>query len=207
MNRVVPLLIMAMAILAFAMLFLVIAPGIEISAEPPSPGLKPYTLAQQRGRDQYVALGCLYCHSQQPRAGNQAPDRERGWGRASVASDYFYDKPHQLGTMRTGPDLFNEAVRSPSREWQLTHLYQPRNIHAWSIMPAFPFLFEVKARADPGDVVVAISVNDKPKNTVVVARQEALDLVDYILSLDHTYPAPATGIRDEGYSNSKVGGQ
>ena len=203
MNRVAPLMIMALAILAFAMFFLVIAPGVEIRAQPPSPGLKPYTAAQQRGRDHYVALGCLYCHSQQPRAGDQAPDRERGWGRASVASDYYYDKPHQLGTMRTGPDLFNEAARSPSREWQLTHLYQPRGIHSWSIMPAFPFLFKVKDRADPGDVVVALSPKYRVANKVVVARPEALDLVEYILSLDHTYPAPPKGIRDDGYSDTR----
>src|SRR3546814_3762185 len=101
----------------------------------------------------YIEQGCLYCHSQQPRSADQAPDDERGWGRASVASDYAYDHPHLMGTMRTGPDLLNVGARLPSRDWQLTHLYQPRAISKWSIMPAYPYLFEKKAKAAPGDVV------------------------------------------------------
>ena len=74
----------------------------------------------------YIANGCIYCHSQQPRDPIQAPDDKRGWGRASVAADYHYDKPHLLGTMRTGPDLFNIGVRQPSADWHLGHLFQPR---------------------------------------------------------------------------------
>ena len=49
--------------------------------------LLPYTEAELRGRAAYVSEGCVYCHSQQPRALDQAPDSERGWGRAAVASD------------------------------------------------------------------------------------------------------------------------
>ena len=78
MNRVVPLLIIAFAIIAFATLTLVIAPGIQIRSGSPTPGLKPYSAAELRGRAQYVALGCVYCHSQQPRGLDQAPDGERG---------------------------------------------------------------------------------------------------------------------------------
>src|SRR3546814_20110344 len=78
-----------------------------------------------------IEQGCLYCHSQQPRSADQAPDDERGWGRASVASDYAYDHPHLMGTMRTGPDLPNVGARLPSRDWQLTQLYPPRAISKW----------------------------------------------------------------------------
>src|SRR3546814_3042384 len=90
------------------------------------------------------------------------PDAQRGWGRAAVASDYVYDSPHQLGTMRTGPDLLNVGARLPSRDWHLTHLYQPRAIFGWSIMPAYPYLFEVKERADPGDVVISLPEDHAP---------------------------------------------
>ena len=114
MNRVIPLGVLALAILAFATLMLVILPGIQIREQAPTPGLLPYTEAELRGRAAYVSEGCVYCHSQQPRALDQAPDSERGWGRAAVASDYFYDQPHQLGTMRTGPDLQNVGARLPS---------------------------------------------------------------------------------------------
>lgn len=200
MNRHLPLSILALGILAFATLMLVIAPGIQMSRRSVPPELKPYTEAQQRGRDQYVSLGCVYCHSQQPRSPDQAPDGDRGWGRPSVAADYTYDAPHQLGTMRTGPDLLNVGARLPSEAWHLTHLYQPRAIFDWSIMPGYPFLFEVKAAAAPGDTVVAAPEGFGPPDGVLVARPEALDLVAYLLSLDRTYPAPIDGLRDDGYA-------
>lgn len=200
MNRYFPLSILALAILAFATLMLVIAPGIQIGRHSAPAGLKPYTEQEQRGRDVYVSQGCVYCHSQQPRSPDQAPDGVRGWGRPAVAGDYTYDTPHQLGTMRTGPDLLNVGARLPSRDWHLTHLYQPRAIFGWSIMPAYPFLFEEKSAAAPGDAVVALPSQYAPKSGVVIAKQEALDLTAYLLSLDRTYPAPAEALRDDGYS-------
>src|SRR3546814_4547625 len=154
MNRIAQLAILALGILAFATLMLVVFPGIQIGSEAPTPGLKPYTAQQLRGRHVYIEQGCLYCHSQQPRSADQAPDDERGWGRASVASDYAHDHPHLMGTMRTGPDLLNVGARLPSRDWPLTHIYQPRAISKWTTMPAYPYLFEKKAKAAPGDVVV-----------------------------------------------------
>src|SRR3546814_2050223 len=75
---------------------------------------------------------------------------------------YVYDSPHQLGTMRTGPDLLNVGARLPSRDWHLTHLYQPRASFGWSMMPAYPYLFEVKERADPGDVVISLPEDHAP---------------------------------------------
>jgi cytochrome c oxidase cbb3-type subunit 2 len=200
MNRVIPLGILALAILAFATLMLVILPGIQIRTEAPTPGLRPYSEAELRGRAVYVSEGCGYCHSQQPRSLDQAPDGERGWGRASVASDYFYDQPHQLGTMRTGPDLQNVGARLPSGAWHMTHLYQPRALYDWSVMPAYPYLFEVKDKAAPGDVVVALPERYAPEGKVVVAKPRARDLVAYLRSLDRTFPAPPTAVRDDGYS-------
>jgi cytochrome c oxidase cbb3-type subunit 2 len=199
MNRYLPLVIVSLAILSFATLLLVIIPGMQIAKSGVSPGLKPYTAAQARGRAVYVSMGCLYCHSQQPRDEAQAPDGERGWGRASVAGDYAYDKPHQLGTMRTGPDLMNIGDRLPSQGWQLTHLYQPRAIASWSIMPAYPYLFAHKDKADPGDVVVKLPPAYAPKTGVIVAKQDALDLVSYLQGMKHAYAPPTDGLRDDGY--------
>ncbi|KIQ97236.1 cbb3-type cytochrome c oxidase subunit II [Lysobacter sp. A03] len=203
MNKLVPLLLLAAAILAFATVFLVIVPAGEIRTAGAAPGLKPYTAIQQRGRDSYVNLGCVYCHSQQPRAPEQAPDMQRGWGRPSTASDYAYDVPHLLGTMRTGPDLLNIGARMPSRAWHLTHLYQPRAIHPTSLMPNFPFLFEIKPEAGPDDVVVQLPAQYAPTAGVVVAKPEALELVEYLISLDRTYPAANPELRDSGYSDRR----
>jgi cytochrome c oxidase cbb3-type subunit 2 len=199
MNRYLPLVIVSLAILSFATLLLVIIPGMQIAQSGASPGLKPYTAAQARGRAVYVSMGCLYCHSQQPRDEAQAPDGERGWGRASVSGDYAYDTPHQLGTMRTGPDLMNIGDRLPSQGWQLTHLYQPRAIASWSIMPAYPYLFAHKDKADPGDVVVKLPPAYAPKTGVIVAKQDALDLVTYLQGMKHDYAPPTDGLRDDGY--------
>lgn len=199
MNKYLPLSILAVGILTFALLMLVVMPAIDMANPAPPDGLKPYTEAEQRGRDAYISLGCVYCHTQQPRAPEQAPDGIRGWGRPSVSADYYYDAPHQLGTMRTGPDLLNVGARLPSESWHLTHLYQPRAIFDWSIMPAYPFLFETKAEAEEDDVVVALPPEYAPDEGVVVASQEALDLTAYLLSLDRTYPAPEDGVRDDGY--------
>lgn len=202
MNRYLPLVVVALGILACATLMLVIAPGIQMAQRSVSEGLRPYSEQEQRGRDQYVSLGCVYCHSQQPRSPDQAPDVERGWGRPSVAGDYVFDQPHQLGTMRTGPDLLNVGVRLPSESWHLTHLYQPRAIFDWSIMPAYPYLFEEKPEADPGDTVVVLPEGFGPDSSVIVARPEALDLTAYLLALDRTtYPVPEDALRDDSYAS------
>ena len=179
----------AMVSLAAATAALVVLPYIQVRDIPPPPGLKPYTEQQLRGRAIYVANGCVYCHSQQPRDRNLGPDAKRGWGRPSVPGDYVYDKPHLLGTMRTGPDLFNIGARQPSKDWHLGHLYQPRAYSPASIMPAYPFLFRIKEAADDTDVVVHMPPAYAPAGKVVVATQDALDLTAYLMGLDHTYPA------------------
>jgi cytochrome c oxidase cbb3-type subunit 2 len=176
-------------ILAAAGAVLVAAPYLQLGQLPPEPGLKAYTAQQAHGREVYVSLGCAYCHSQQPRDPSYGPDGERGWGRASTPGDYAYDYPHQLGTMRTGPDLFNIGARQPGEDWHLVHLYQPRAVTPWSIMAPYPFLFEHKPAAEPGDRVVTLPPPYAPADGVVVATPDALDLVAYLISLDHTYPA------------------
>jgi len=178
----------AMVTLALATAALVVLPFMQLRSVQPPAALKPYTSAQLRGRAVYIANGCIYCHSQQPRDKSQAPDDKRGWGRASVAADYSYDQPHLLGTMRTGPDLFNIGARQPSADWHLGHLYQPRAYTPGSIMPSYPYLFEAKDKADSGDRVVNLPPGYKPIGKVVIATQDALDLVAYLQGLDHTYP-------------------
>ncbi|MEO8280947.1 MAG: cbb3-type cytochrome c oxidase subunit II [Ideonella sp.] len=184
----------AMVMLALSTSALVAVPYLEVRDVKPSPGLKPYTSAELRGREVYIANGCVYCHSQQPRPKEMAPDFARGWGRATVAGDYAYDNPHLLGTSRTGPDLMNIGVRQPSEDWQLGHLYEPRAYVPGSIMPSFPFLFELKAKADKEDRVVKLPPSAEPVGQVVVARPEALDLVKYLQSLDRSYAIVATPV-------------
>jgi cytochrome c oxidase cbb3-type subunit 2 len=180
----------AMLILSLATALLVVMPYMLLKDTQPPPGLKPYNDQQLIGRQSYIANGCIYCHSQQPRDVAQAPDALRGWGRASVAADYAYDTPHLLGTMRTGPDLFNIGARQPSRDWHLGHLYAPRAYTPGSIMPSYPYLFEVRQGvAKPGEVVVNLPPTLAKPGQVVIAKPEVRALVDYLISLDRTYPA------------------
>lgn len=186
MRKTIGFIVAALGILIFATMMLVIIPSVQLSKIPPAPGLKEYTEQELRGRRSYVSNGCVYCHSQQP--STHFPDEKRGWGRPSMPGDYAYDTPHLLGTMRTGPDLFNIGARQPSLDWHLTHLYQPRSVAPGSVMPSYPFLFQIKDRAYGADVVVKLPDAYKPEKGVVVATQEALDLVAYLKSLNHTYP-------------------
>ena len=190
MTRALGILAAAAMILLFAALMIVVMPAIQLQASAAAPeGLEPYSEQALRGRAVYVSLGCVYCHTQQPRDPSIAPDAQRGWGRAAIPGDYVYDSPHLLGTMRTGPDLLNIGARQPSVDWHLTHLYNPRAVMAGSIMPSYPFLFEETFGAQGSQVVVKLPADYAPESGAqVVAKADALDLVQYLLELDRTYP-------------------
>lgn len=181
----------AFAIMASAITVLVVIPKMLMREVKPMPALKPYTEQQLRGRAVYIANGCIYCHSQQIRDPAFTTDVNRGWGsRATVPEDYAYDRPHLLGTMRTGPDLINVGARLPSVDWHLMHLYDPRAVADWSTMPAFPFLFEERRPGDvrPGETVVHMSGPRAKQGVTIVAKPEAIALVDYLISLNRQYP-------------------
>jgi cytochrome c oxidase cbb3-type subunit 2 len=83
--------------------------------------------------------------------------------------------------MRTGPDLSNIGSRQPSRDWQLLHLYDPRMLVSWSIMPRFPFLFDVvDSEKSPSDKAVSLPGQ---ANKWLVPHQDAEALVAYLLCL------------------------
>ncbi len=189
MTRALGIIAGAALILLYATMLLLIMPAIQLrTGENPPAALAPYTEAQARGRQTYIALGCVYCHSQQPRDASLAPDMTRGWGRPSVPKDYSYDNPHLMGTMRTGPDLFNIGARQPSVDWHLTHLYAPRSVSPGSNMPGYPFLFDVIDFVPEGVTAVNLPPEYRVRGGTVIATPDAMDLVEYLLGLDHTYP-------------------
>ena len=195
MTRISLIALGAFAVMASAICILVLVPQALLRNVQAPPQLQPYTAQQLAGRHVYIQNGCLYCHSQQVRDPAFTTDVDRGWGsRATVPGDYVYDKPHLLGTMRTGPDLINVGQRLPDPDWQLIHLYDPRSLVDWSLMPGFPFLFEEKApnAVRPGDRVVKIPGPRAPRGVVVVAKPEAIALVDYLISLKRQYPVPVS---------------
>lgn len=162
----------------------------------------------KRGKEVYRELGCVYCHSQQVRndlafgKGENNPDISRGWGtRPSVARDYIYEKRVDLGTMRTGPDLRNVGRRFDAA-WNHLHLYYPPLTSKGSIMPPFPFLYEVrKVVGESNPLAIRISPDaaakagmpqeyQVPDGYELIPTQRALDLVAYLVSLNDTYEYP-----------------
>lgn len=192
MKKTLGFIIAAAGILLYATALLVGIPYLQLK----DPKLDVYNLpypndTQMRGRQVYVNNGCVYCHTMQPRDKKFGSDFDRGWGRAAVPSDYFFDYPHQLGTMRTGPDLHNIGSRQPSKDWHLIHLYQPRAVLKNSVMPAYRYFFEEKLKEEVTrkDVIVGINEIYRPKGKVVVAKRDAIDLVNYLLYLKKNFKA------------------
>ncbi len=159
------------------------------------------------GREVYIREGCYYCHTQQVRDTQNSSDLERGWGtRRSVARDYIYDNPPLLGSVRIGPDLANvgskdwrnEPLGDPrrpknrDRAWQLLHLYNPRIVVPQSTMPPYRYLFE-EIKAGGQRAMDALPVPAAKLGYVVVPKAEAVQLVDYLLSLDQSAPLAEAG--------------
>lgn len=102
----------------------------------PAPGIVPYPALELAGRDVYVSEGCYNCHSQMVRP---FVDEKLRYGPPVAAGETVYDRPHQWGSKRTGPDLARVGGRYTD-EWHLVHLINPRDLVPESNMPGFPWL-------------------------------------------------------------------
>jgi len=99
----------------------------------PIENVKPYTVQEQKGRDIYISEGCVNCHTQQVRPLKSEVER---YGHYSLAGEYVYDRPHQLGTRRIGPDLAREGGKRPDG-WHRMHFKNPEKLVPGSIMPRY----------------------------------------------------------------------
>lgn len=170
-------------------LFVAILPALENQrSNAPLPGAVPLSADARAGKDIFISNGCVSCHTQQVRN----IDMDKVWGkRPGVPADYagntrngfWRNTATLMGTERTGPDLTDVGNRQPSLEWNLLHLYQPRAVVESSIMPAYPWLFEVKEKLDKGDVEVAVPEQFRDGPGKIVATKEALQLVAYLQGL------------------------
>lgn len=180
------------AIILFLVLTMLVAILPAFNAEKnivPLPGSKPLTADEMAGKGIYISEGCIACHTQQVRN----VDMDKIWGsRPGISADYaritrtdvWRNTAMLMGSERTGPDLSNIGARQPSQDWLLLHFYNPRSVVEQSIMPAYPWLFEVKDYAYPGDVVVHVpDAFRKGVTGQIVATREALQLVAYLKSL------------------------
>lgn len=160
---------------------------VQMNSEP-LPGSAPMSELERRGLEVYIAEGCVACHTQQVRPLKM----DAVWGRPATAGDYARVRPagvlHPyapavLGSERTGPDLTSIGSRQPSATWQYIHLYNPRAVVPESIMPAFPWLFEVVDQPPADAVRVPVPAAWAPASGTVVATDRAKALVAYLASL------------------------
>jgi cbb3-type cytochrome c oxidase subunit I len=141
---------------AFSFLVLAILPGQELDDEIKEAA--PVTMAaltpsEERGRVIYGREGCAYCHTQQIRY--LAADVRR-FGAPTETWETKYDYPQLWGTRRIGPDLAREFNVHP-RDWQLTHLYNPRLVVRDSVMPPYPWLFAGSASQPTQDGLAVLA--------------------------------------------------
>ncbi|MDR2239469.1 MAG: cytochrome-c oxidase, cbb3-type subunit II [Zoogloeaceae bacterium] len=113
----------------------------------PPANVKPYDALRLAGKDIYVREGCYLCHTQMIRALRAETER---YGHYSVAEESVYDRPHQWGSKRTGPDLARVGGKY-SDTWHRLHLMDPRQTEPESNMPGYPWL--ANETIDAADIV------------------------------------------------------
>lgn len=116
----------------------------EFAAAFGEPTLETLAQALTEGKRIYIAEACWHCHSQQVRPVSNEALR---FGPVSTAAEYqnAMHLPHLFGTRRVGPDLIREAGKH-SNDWQMAHLYDPRSVAPYSVMPRYPWFFDASAR-------------------------------------------------------------
>lgn len=183
----------AFSLFAFLTFLVAILPAINNqNNNSPLPGAIALSEDALAGKAIYISNGCVACHTQQVRN----VEMDKVWGSrpgiaadyaASTRTDFWRNTATLMGTERTGPDLTNIGLRQPSLDWHLMHLYQPRAVVAESIMPAYPWLFEVKNEVQNGDVEITVPEPfRKGMKGKIVATKEALQLVSYLQALKQT---------------------
>ena len=142
MRMTLSLIICGCLVLFGAVLFIaVFLPGYTQS-DRPSEIHRARTPLETEGRKVFLQNGCSYCHSQYIRY----VDWDLGAERIAQAGDYIQDRPHQLGSARTGPDLSQEGGEHPD-DWHLAHFMNPRYVRPESLMPPFQYLEKEKIDA------------------------------------------------------------
>ena len=152
-------------------------------------------LAEQ-GLEVFRAQGCFHCHSQNVRSAVVSSDLKQGLGaRRTVALDFLYDRVVMPGEVRSGPDLANFGARARKGQGAdtnalvssvLARLYNPQSKSPDSMMPRYPWLFEIRPKGSISDPLAI-----KPESGVklgageeLVPKPEAIALAHYLLSLD-----------------------
>ncbi len=101
----------------------------------------------ERGRQVYIAEGCINCHSQYVRPNTADVPM---WGPVTGLEEIRREQPPLIGNRRQGPDLSQVGARR-SPLWLRIHFMNPRDVSYDSIMPRYDYLF----RDGRGDDLIA----------------------------------------------------
>jgi cytochrome c oxidase cbb3-type subunit 2 len=109
-----------------------------------TPSSESFAKALTAGKAIYIAEACWHCHSQQVRPVSKENLR---FGPVSTPEEYQNEMnlPHLFGTRRVGPDLIRQAGVH-SNDWHMAHLFEPRSVAPYSVMPAYPWFFDEAKR-------------------------------------------------------------
>ncbi len=170
-----------------------------------------------QGRQVYIEMGCVYCHTQQTRPASAtlmlmqkvkdksgveseqpvllSPDIARQWAkRGTVPRDYIFQDPPLLGFVRNGPDLADVGMRpisAPDSNALYLELYDSQATHAGTMMPPYRFLFTVqKIGNQPSPDALKLPESEPirpPAGYEVVPTARAKALVAYLRSLKLDY--------------------
>jgi cytochrome c oxidase cbb3-type subunit 2 len=138
------LIVLIILVVAVGGLVEIVPLAFQKSVTEPVSGLKPYGALELTGRDIYIREGCNNCHSQMIRPFRAETER---YGHYSLAGESVYDRPHQWGSKRTGPDLARVGGRY-SDDWHRVHLHNPRDVVPLSNMPGYPWLEQAPVDID-----------------------------------------------------------
>jgi cbb3-type cytochrome c oxidase subunit II len=142
-----PMLVILGGLFAFAIpTFIAAFVQIFYFQPPVSDEWAPLTAKAERGREIFVANGCMYCHSGFVRPQDVEVGLYYLYPRVAKPGDYATSdsSPNIFGTARIGPDLSQESGFHPD-DWELAHLNNARYVTPDSIMPEFSFLSDSEA--------------------------------------------------------------
>lgn len=154
-----------------AFVALVMAPALLTTAEKPASGNTP----AERGKQVYIAEGCIHCHSQYVRPGTLDEDL---WG--PPAEKIPSSHPVLIGNRRQGPDLSNIGARR-SEMWLKQHFISPSLLSPGSTMPSYAHLFEDNRGSD----LVAYLRQSGSENVVPLVKKSAEWIPSTIITSDN----------------------
>lgn len=135
-----------------------VIPALALSIAAPA---RAEDAAVRRGREVYIAEGCIHCHSQYVRPDTSDED---WWGPAHPLEELQRQRPPLFGNRRQGPDLLNVGARRPA-EWLRLQLQSPRAAMPGSRMPSYAHLF--RAGQPEGEALLAYLLSLKPASVTL----------------------------------------